>query len=95
MHDKYIGLIFENEEGDAFKYYHTPFDTYENFLIDTYEPLFKLVLDFVERYWTSWLSDVFWRKLQFKKQVVIFGELDELCCMFAPFFFKGKWKRNP
>ena len=43
-------IFFENEEGDAFKYYHTPFDTYENFLIDTYEPLFKLVLDFVEKY---------------------------------------------
>ncbi|MBP5649657.1 MAG: M28 family peptidase [Bacteroidales bacterium] len=43
-------IFFENEEGDAFKYYHTIFDTYENFLIDTYEPVFKLVRDFVERY---------------------------------------------
>jgi Predicted aminopeptidases len=43
-------IFFENEEGDAFKYYHTTFDTYENFLIDTYEPIFKLVRDFVERY---------------------------------------------
>jgi hypothetical protein len=43
-------IFFENEEGDAFKYYHTTFDTYDNFLIDTYEPIFKLVRDFVERY---------------------------------------------
>ncbi len=43
-------ILFENEEGDAFKYYHTPFDTYENALFDTYEPLFQLVRDFVEKY---------------------------------------------
>ena len=36
--------------GDAFKYYHTTFDDYEHFLVDTYEPLFKLIRDFVERY---------------------------------------------
>ena len=43
-------ILFENEEGDAFKYYHTTFDTYENALFDTYEPIFKLVRDFVEKY---------------------------------------------
>ena len=43
-------ILFENEEGDAFKYYHTTFDTYENFLIDAYEPIFKLVKEFVEKY---------------------------------------------
>ena len=43
-------ILFENEEGDAFQYYHTTFDTYENFLIDTYEPIFKLIRDFVEKY---------------------------------------------
>ena len=43
-------ILFENEEGDAFKYYHTTFDTYENFLIDSYEPIFKLVKYFVEKY---------------------------------------------
>lgn len=43
-------ILFENEEGDVFKYYHTTFDTYENFLIDAYEPIFKLVKEFVERY---------------------------------------------
>jgi len=43
-------ILFEQEDGDAFKYYHTTFDDYEHFLTDTYEPLFKLVRDFVERY---------------------------------------------
>ena len=43
-------IFFENEEGDAFKYYHTVYDTYENALFDTYEPVFRLVRDFVERY---------------------------------------------
>ena len=43
-------IFFENEEGDAFKYYHTPFDTYENAVFDSYEPIFKIVRDFVERY---------------------------------------------
>ena len=43
-------IFFENEEGDAFKYYHTTFDDYEHFLTDTYEPLFRLVTEFVERY---------------------------------------------
>ena len=32
-------IFFENEEGDAFKYYHTVHDTYENALFDTYEPI--------------------------------------------------------
>ena len=43
-------IFFENEEGDAFKYYHTIYDTYENFLSDTYEPLFRLITDFLEQY---------------------------------------------
>ena len=43
-------IFFENEEGDAFKYYHTVYDTYKNALFDTYEPIFRLVRDFVERY---------------------------------------------
>lgn len=42
-------IFFENEEGDAFKYYHTIYDTYENALFDTYEPLFLLLRDFVEQ----------------------------------------------
>lgn len=43
-------ILFENEEGDAFQYYHTTFDNYEHFLIDAYEPIFKLVKEFVEKY---------------------------------------------
>ena len=43
-------IFFENEEGDAFKYYHTVYDTYENALFDTYEPIFRLVREFVGRY---------------------------------------------
>ncbi len=43
-------IFFENEEGDAFKYYHTTLDTYENALFDTYEPLFRLLTDFIYKY---------------------------------------------
>ena len=43
-------IFFENEEGDAFKYYHTIYDTYENAIFSTYEPVFKIVTDFIERY---------------------------------------------
>ena len=43
-------ILFENEGGDAFQYYHTIYDTYENGIFDTYEPVFKLIRDFVERY---------------------------------------------
>ena len=43
-------IFFENEGGDAFKYYHTIYDTYENAIFDSYEPVFKIVTDFIERY---------------------------------------------
>ena len=43
-------ILLENQEGDAFQYYHTIFDTYENAVFDSYEPVFKLVTDFVKRY---------------------------------------------
>ena len=43
-------IFFENEEGDAFKYYHTIYDTYEGAVFDSYEPVFRLVRDFVEQY---------------------------------------------
>ena len=42
-------IFFENEEGDAFKYYHTVHDTYDNFLTDTYEPLFRLITSFINQ----------------------------------------------
>ncbi len=43
-------ILFENEEGDAFKYYHTIYDTYKNGIFVTYEPIFKIIKDFVEKY---------------------------------------------
>ena len=43
-------MLFENEDGDAFQYYHTIYDTYEGAIFTTYEPIFKLITDFVERY---------------------------------------------
>ena len=48
---RHVPCIFlENQEGDAFPYYHTIFDTYETVRFESYEPVFKLVRDFVERY---------------------------------------------
>ena len=48
---RHVPCIFlENEEGDAFKYYHTVFDDWAHAVFDSYEPVFKLVTDFVERY---------------------------------------------
>lgn len=43
-------VFFENEGGDAFKYYHTVDDTWENFIPETFVPIFNLVTAFVERY---------------------------------------------
>lgn len=43
-------ILFENENGDAFKYYHTIYDTYKNGIFVTYEPIFKIIRDFVEKY---------------------------------------------
>ena len=48
---RHVPCIFlENQEGDAFPYYHTIFDTYKNAVFDSYMPVFNLVRDFVERY---------------------------------------------
>ena len=43
-------IFLENEEGDAFPYYHTIYDTWKNAVFDSYEPVFKLVTDFIEQY---------------------------------------------
>ena len=43
-------IFWENKDGDAFPNYHTTLDTWKNFIADRYEPLFKLLVDFVERY---------------------------------------------
>jgi hypothetical protein len=48
---RHVPCIFlENEKGEAFQYYHTIFDTYETVRFDSYEPIFKMVRDFVELY---------------------------------------------
>ena len=48
---RHVPCIFlENEEGDAFKYYHTIYDTYENAIFSSYEPIFKMITNFVEQY---------------------------------------------
>ena len=43
-------IFLMNEGGDAHKYYHTIHDTWENALFDNYEPIFKIVVDFIEQY---------------------------------------------
>lgn len=42
-------ILFENESGDAFPFYHTPKDDMQHFRFETYEPLFKLITDFIGR----------------------------------------------
>ena len=49
--ERHVPCIFlENQEGDAFKYYHTIYDTYKTVRFESYEPVFKMIRDFVERY---------------------------------------------
>lgn len=43
-------IFFMNEGGDAFKYYHTIYDTWSNSIFSSYEPTFKLITDFVDQY---------------------------------------------
>ncbi len=40
-------IFFENEKGDAFQYYHTPQDEWKHAVFDSYEPVFRLVVDFI------------------------------------------------
>ena len=48
---RHVPCIFlENENGDAFPHYHTIFDNWKTAVFDSYEPVFKLVTDFVEKY---------------------------------------------
>ena len=45
---RHVPCIFlENQEGDAFPYYHTIFDNWKTAVFDSYEPVFKLVTDFI------------------------------------------------
>lgn len=43
-------IFFMNEGGDAFKYYHTIYDTWKNAIFDNYEPTVRLIMDFIEKY---------------------------------------------
>ena len=43
-------IFLENEEGDAFQYYHTIYDNWKHAVFDSYEPVFKLVRDFIDQY---------------------------------------------
>ena len=42
-------IFFMNENGDAFKYYHTVYDTWDNAIFDNYEPTFNLIKEFIKR----------------------------------------------
>ena len=42
-------IFVENQEGEAFPYYHTPSDDMKTVRFDSYEPVFKLITSFVER----------------------------------------------
>lgn len=43
-------VFLENKEGDAFQHYHTIFDDWSHAVTDSYEPLFRLVCDFIDKY---------------------------------------------
>ena len=43
-------IFLENEGGDAFVYYHTVLDKWENAYFESYEPTFRLITDFIEQY---------------------------------------------
>ena len=43
-------IFLENAEGTAFPYYHTTLDDWKHAVFDSYNPVFKLITDFIERY---------------------------------------------
>ena len=43
-------IFLENAEGSAFPYYHTTLDDWKHAVFNSYEPVFKLITDFIERY---------------------------------------------
>ena len=48
---RHVPCIFlENQEGEAFPYYHTIYDDWKHAVFDSYEPVFRLVTDFVGEY---------------------------------------------
>ena len=48
---RHVPCIFlENEEGTAFPYYHTIYDDWQHAVFDSYEPVFRLITDFIAGY---------------------------------------------
>ena len=48
---RHVPCIFlMNEGGDAYKYYHTAQDNWKTAVFSTYEPVFKIVTDFIDEY---------------------------------------------
>ena len=48
---RHVPCIFlENQEGTAFPYYHTIYDDWQHAVFDSYEPVFRLVIDFIDSY---------------------------------------------
>jgi hypothetical protein len=48
---RHVPCIFlENQEGTVFPYYHTIYDNWEHAVFDSYEPVFRLVTDFIGKY---------------------------------------------
>ena len=48
---RHVPCIFlENQEGSAFPFYHTIYDNWQHAVFDSYEPVFRLVTDFIEKY---------------------------------------------
>ena len=46
---RWVPCIFlENENGSAFRHYHTPADNCKTIRWDSYEPVFKLVIGFID-----------------------------------------------
>jgi len=43
-------IFFENESGSAFPYYHTAQDDMSHFVISTYDKIFRLVTEFIQKY---------------------------------------------
>ena len=43
-------IFLENQEGDAFPYYHTIYDDWKHAVWDSYIPVFKLVTDFIDKF---------------------------------------------
>ena len=43
-------IFLENQNGDAFPFYHTTQDNWKHAVFDSYAPVFKLITDFIDRY---------------------------------------------